>query len=896
MRRQTRPDVGPTIIGIVACLALCTAQPVMAAAPSADAIDVTAHAGNTTTISHWDIQTSAKAQQGGQAISRPGYATSGWHRVSAHATVMAGLLENGRYPDAFYGLNLQHIGRRHFRVPWWYRTTFQLSGTAKNLHTFLKINGIIPAADLWLNGKQVADRKTVAGAYTMHTFDITRLVHPGKNVLAIKVYPTNPQQDLALGWIDWNPASPDNNMGIWRNVDIVRAGPVSLRGLHVLSRLDLPGMQHADLTIKVRLRNHTAAAEDAVISGHVAGIALRRKVHLAAHEVRDLVFDPGNDPDLRLDQPKVWWPADMGAQPLYRVTMKARVDGKLSDRSSATFGIRDVRSRLTADGYRQFVINGQPLLIRGAGWAPDMFLRDRPERLAAEFRYIRNLGLNAIRSEGKLERPDFYRLADRNGILVLAGWECCDKWEAWAKTGGEPWNQADREIARASMASEAKRLRNHPSVIAFLIGSDNAPPAAVADAYVHALHAADWPNPIISAASAQKTQAAGPSGMKMSGPYGWVPPGYWYADKQGGAFGFNSETSAGPDIPRLQTLRAMLTPGALKALWSNFDARQYHAAPFWSPFSRLKPFDTALAHRYGAPKSLRDYVKKAQLANYATVRAQFEAYDARMDAAKPATGVIYWMLNNAWPSLHWHLIDYDLNPAGAYYGAKKANEPVHIQYAYDDRSIMAINHTLQPKHDLDARIRVYNLDGSVRYRKRLTGIDLPPNHATHLATIPALTALSGTYFVELQLTAADGHRISRNVYWLSSRPDVLDWTKSDWHTTPVSRYADLTALQQLPTVTLDADVRTRRGKGRGTTVVTLTAPATAQAVALFAHLSLRQSGNGKPLLPVTWSGNDVSLWPGQSITLTAHYPLAGQSPPVVHLSGWNVDSCNLPGS
>ena len=128
----------------------------------------------------------------------------------------------------------------------------------------------------------------------------------------------------------------------------------------------------------------------------------------------------------------------------------------------------------------QFVINGKPVLIRGAGWAPDMFLRDDPKRMEAEFSYVRNLGLNTIRSEGKLEDSRFYDLADRDGIMILPGWECCDKWESAAKTGGEPWDAADEQVAAASMASEARLLRNHPSVIGFLIGSDNAPPAAIA--------------------------------------------------------------------------------------------------------------------------------------------------------------------------------------------------------------------------------------------------------------------------------------------------------------------------------------------------------------------------------------------------------------------------------
>lgn len=901
MRTQTWRTFNVAVALAVLFLVVSALQPAAAAPISSGQLTLNGDATGTTPITKWRIQSSANAQEGGHAISTPGFSTKDWYPVSAHATVMAGLLENGKFPHVFYGINLRKVqvpdtDHRRVQIPWWYRTTFQLPAGSRNLHAFLKVNGIIPRADLWLNGKKIADHHDIAGAYTTHEIEITHQLRTGMNVLAVHVYPASPQRDLSLGWIDWNPAPPDNNMGIWRNIDIVRTGPVSLHDLHVMSKLDLPAMQHADLTIKVQAHNNSTTARDAMVTGKVAGIALHRSVHLAAHETRTLTFDPGHDPGLGLEHPRVWWPAGMGAHPLYHLRMQASVGGTLSDQATTVFGIRDVSSHLTRQGYRQFVVNGKPLLIRGAGWAPDMFLRDQPRRLADEFRYIHDIGLNAIRTEGKLERPAFYRLADRDGIMILAGWECCDKWEAWAGTGGEPWNSADLKTAGESMTSEAKRLRDHPSVIAFLIGSDNAPPANIAKTYVDALHAADWPNAIISAAAGKKPTVAGPSGMKMSGPYAWVPPGYWYADKAGGAFGFNSETSAGIDIPRLASLRNMMTPRALKALWSNPDLPQYHAAPLWSPFSSLKAFDTALARRYGAPKSLRDYVEKAQLANYATVRAQFEAYDARMDAANPATGVIYWMLDNAWPSLHWHLFNYDLDPAGAYFGAKKANEPVHIQYARDERSVVGINHTLKPRHGLRARIRVRDLDGAVRYDKTLTDIDLAANQATRLATLPVLQNPSRTYFVELDLMAADGHDVSRNVYWFSSHPDQLRWTDSNWYTTPVSHYADLTALQQLPPATVNASVHTKRKGRQATTIVTLEAAPASRAVALFLHVSIRQSGHGKPVVPVIWNSNDVSLWPGESATLTAHYRISSQTLPVVRLSGWNVGAQTLSAS
>jgi exo-1,4-beta-D-glucosaminidase len=262
-----------------------------------------------------------------------------------------------------------------------------------------------------------------------------------------------------------------------------------------------------------------------------------------------------------------------------------------------------------------------------------------------------------------------------------------------------------------------------------------------------------------------------------------------------------------------------------------------------------------------------------------------------MDAARPSTGVIYWMLNNAWPSLHWHLYDYFLNPAGAYFGAKIANEPVHIQYSYDTRAIMGINQTLTPERGLRAVIRVRNLDGSVAYEKRLQGIDLKGNSAQQLALLPAINGLSRTSFIELELERAPGKSISRNVYWLSTQTDELDWANSTWYLTPVSRYADLTPLQTLPAATSDVRATLRHEGGEDIVSVTLTVPSSSKAVALFQHLSVKRGAGGEPLLPVLWTDNDVTLWPGESMTLTAHVA-AGAA--VVDVSGWNVPTLSVP--
>jgi exo-1,4-beta-D-glucosaminidase len=887
------------IIRVVVALALLARASLAPAEGVYSPTRVDGDLGSATTIAHWQIQSSAKAQQSGAEISSAGYSTGDWYPVSGRATVMAGLLENGTYKNVFYSDNLRAAEEPDssgnvFVIPWWYRTEFTLVEGGRETRTLLRINGIIASADVWLNGNLIAEQAAVAGAYPVHELDVTRWVRAGTNTLALRVHPADPRLSLSIGWVDWNPTPPDNNMGPWRGVDIVRRGPVEIGYPQVTSTLSLPDLSRAALTVKVQARNLDASAREATITGVVAGVSLRRTIHLDAGQTQTVSFSPKSDPGLDLNHPQVWWPVGMGAHPLYTLQMAAAVDDVISDRASSTFGIRSVSSHLTQHGFRQFVINGKPVLIRGAGWAPDMFLRDDPKRMETEFSYVVNLGLNALRSEGKLEDAGFYDLADRFGLMILAGWECCDKWESWAKTGGEPWDAADEKVAAASMASEARLLRNHPSVIGFLIGSDNAPPPAISKMYVDTLHAEDWSLPIIAAAADQGTAETGPSGMKMAGPYAWIPPAYWYADKLGGAFGFDSEVSAGASIPLLDDLTRMLAPQELEALWKYPQARQFHASAAWSIFATIESFDTALARRYGQPKSLEDYVAKSQLENYDNVRAQFEAFNAHMDAAKPSTGVIYWMLNNAWPSLHWHLYDYFLNPAGAYFGAKIANEPLHIQYSYDTRAIMLVNHTLNREHGLRAVIRVRNLDGSVAYERRLKDIDLKGNGAQQLAMLPALDGLSRTYFIELELASAAGKSISRNVYWLSTQTDELDWANSTWYLTPVTRYADLTPLQSLPTATSEVHVTMRHEGAEDIASVTLTVPPSSKAVALFQHVSIKQSAGGEPILPIQWSDNDVTLWPGESLTLTAHFATSGAATPVVELTGWNVPTISVP--
>ncbi|MFJ4478653.1 glycoside hydrolase family 2 protein [Streptomyces xanthochromogenes] len=867
--------------------------------PATSATSVDPAPGRATALAGYAIRSTAEVTDSPAAVSSPDYSTAGWYPAGPRSTVLAALLAAGTYADPFYSTNQQKIPKADFTVPWWYRADFDVTDTASR--TRLDFSGVISAADVYVNGKQVADKGAVTGAYTRHELDVSELVKAGTNTVAFRVQPNDPKKNLTMGWIDWLQPPPDENMGIVRDVLVRRGGPVALRDAHVVTALAVPSLSSADLTVKAEARNDSAAPVTARIRGTIGEISFAQDVTLAPHETKPVIFTPATHPQLRLAAPRVWWPAGMGAQPLYALDLTASVSSRTSDAAHETFGIRDVKAPLNAAGARQYAINGRPLLIKGGGWSPDAYLRWDRTYVEDRLRYALDLGLNTIRLEGHIEPDEFFDLADRYGILTLPGWECCDKWEGQVNGDetGDPWTAADYPVAKASMAAEAARLRDHPSVISFLIGSDFAPDRTIEKTYVDALDAADWPTPVVAAASDNSAPISGSSGMKMTGPYDWVPPDYWYEKREGGATGFNSETSAGPDIPTLDTLRRMLSPAELATLWKSPSAKQYHRSPS-ATFATLKLYDDALTGRYGAPAGLDDYVRKAQLAQYENVRAQFEAYGRNAkDASKPATGVVYWMFNSGWTSLHWQLTDRYLDQGGAYFGAKKANEPLHIQYSYDNRAVTVVNSRPAAASGLTARVSLFTPEGIRKYDRTVTGVAVAGDGASTTAlTVPAVSGLPATYLAKLVLTDGSGREVSRNVYWLSTRPDTLDYAHTDWFHTPTTSYADLRGLSAMPRTKVRAtDVSTTAAGGTSTTTVTVRNTGSGSAPALLTDVHLVDR-KGTPVLPVRWSDNQVTLWPGESATLTATYRTADLhgAAPRLRVSGWNVPTATVAGS
>jgi exo-1,4-beta-D-glucosaminidase len=663
--------------------------------------------------------------------------------------------------------------------------------------------------------------------------------------------------------------APDKLMGLYRPVRVTATGPVALRHPQVVTKLS-PAHDRAELTLKVFATNSTPAPVTGTLKARAAGVAVQKDVTLAASETREIVLAPAEFPQLAIASPRLWWPAQYGEPALHDLELELAVAGATSDRASARFGIRAITAELLPSGL-VYKVNGRNILVRGAGWSSDLMLRYSAERYAQEIAYVKDMGLNTIRLEGTLEAEEFFDITDREGLLVMPGWCCCNHWEEWDK-----WDAEDQPVATASLRDQILRLRGRASVFTWINGSDGPPPALVERAYLGVLKQLGFPNPVVSSATEKETAISGRTGMKMRGPYEWVPPLYWYTDtKLGGPHGFATEIGPGPAPPPLESLRRFIPEDQL---WPIGEVWSYHCGG--GPFKTMDVFNAAMDARYGPSNGVAEYARKAQAAAYESHRAMLESFGERKYTA---TGVIQWMQNNAWPGMIWHLYDFYLRPGGSYFGAKKAGEPLHVQFAYDDRSVVVVNSTLREHQGLKATARVLDLASKKLFAKTAP-VDVGPDGSVKVFSVPEPPGLTSTYFLFLQLDDAAGHTVSRNVYWLSTKNDVLAWEKSEWYYTPQSGYADLTGLSQLQPAEVVATARFESGRAR----VSLQNPS--KAVAFLVHLAVRKGEGSEEVLPVLWSDNYVTLAPGETRELEAAYSAQdlGGAAPVVTVDGWNV--------
>ena len=820
---------------------------------------------------NWAIQSSAVVKAGGSEISVAGYRADGWYRTSMPSTILAALVSNNVYEDPYYGTNFKklpgQITSRNrdipsdspFSVPWWYRTEFQLPAGYKGKHIWINFHSINYKANIWLNGKLVADTTKVEGAYRLFTFDITKEAVPGgNNCLALEIFPPK-STDLSITWVDWNPTPPDNGTGIWYDVSVHATGDVSIEEPFVKTKLNIPANDEASLTISVVLKNSSNTPVSGNLTGKIEKIYFSKQVTLNAGESKQVILDPVEFRQLVIRNPRLWWPHNLGPQNLYELNLLFESSGRASDVRKVRFGIREITSWMNEfDSLktRVFQINGRNIVIRGGGYVQDMFLRPSNERIDADIAYAKHMNLNALRMEAPRGSDYMFDRCDEEGILLMVGWCCCSMWERW-----KTWTPHTADIAELSWRDQIVHLRNHPSVFVWLYGSDNYPPENIEKRYIKVLDECDGTRPYLSSATQAASKIAGPTGVWM-GPYprvyAYFPPSYWYTKLE-----FNTEAGpSGEQIPPIETMRMMMPE---KDLWPISESWELRLHKNFYPIAR-----TAFEARYGKPSSVEEYSMKSQVFQNEATKAMFEAYAGNK---YKSSGIIYWMYNGAWPKMYWQFYDYFYMPNGAFYGARSACEPLHIQYRYDDHSVQVVNSLYRDFKGLKASARLFDFNMKEVWTKSAV-TDIEADGSKKLFPVEFPASISKICFLKLDLTDPEGKPVSSNFYWLNTEGDEK---------------ADFSGLMTLPQTGIKAEISPLQQAGtRSRLTVTIENTGTSLAFAL--NPKILTQNTKVPVLPVFWDDNYFSLLPGEKRTLNVEFEtknLKGEKP-LLKIDGWNV--------
>jgi len=853
---------------------------------------------------NWKIQSSALAQSSGSSISVNDFPAEKWYPASVPGTVLANLVDNKVYSDPYYGENLKSIPgyktgswismdkKSPFYSSWWYRTSFKVPSEWKGQNMKLHLNGINLKANVWMNGHLIADTVSVVGMFRRFEFNINQWVKPGsENTLAVEIFAPGripdikyytKQVEATTGWDDHNPQPPDLNMGIWRDVTISAEGPVSIRYPYVVTDLDLPSLDIAHLTVTAKVINNTAKLVSGKLTGTIGDIDFEKAVSLQPNESKDVGFTPADYSQLNFSKPRIWWPHTVGAQELYNLTLRFTVKGQLSSKEKVRFGIREVETYINKEGWRGYRVNGKNILIRGGAWmTSDMLLRLTPGRYEGLIRYAREAGLNALRSEGFSirETDEFYNLCDEYGVLVIQ--------QFFGR------NLPDEKLAVSIIEDMLLRIRNHPSLIHFL-GHDETFPTKFLDSSYRALIAKYSPQrtyqPHSGAFEVKDRFETGGTRTGTLELWAYANPSHYYTHKEDGAWGFAQSGGIGGIFAPYETMRKVIPE---KALWPI----ENETFSFHTVLQGLEYFQAALdaiKNRYGKAKNIIDLSNKGMALNYESARGMFEAYARNK---YDALGITTWKYDAAWPAVcSWQYVDWYLNVGGAYYGAKKACEPLHVQYSYDDNSIYVVNSFYKEFKNLKVTAKLFNFDLSEKY-SRSSVVNVGSDGKTEAFKIEFPGDLSKTFFLKLKLDDNTGKEISDNFYWLSTQKDIeglkvegkspkgFDW---DLFTAVPKSVSDFTELETLPGVELERSIELKDDSVESIGIVRINNKG--DHLAFMIHLALTKGVGGEEINPAYWDSNYFSLFPGESKEIKVQFKKEDKvnSIPVLKVDGWNV--------
>lgn len=885
-------------------------------------------------LTHWRLKSSTQVTPLGNVLSLPTYQTHDWYQATVPTSVLGALVKAGVYPDPHFDLNdlkipdaSDNLNKRlglskysyikgvanPFKDPYWFRTTFLVPAHQKGRRTWLNFDGINYRADVWVNGKQVADHKNMAGMFLRFKYDITPFVAVGKeNAVAVKIYQVDnvgtPSpgylfqpfgqargqgqeifRDVTLkfmaGW-DCSPVVRDRNMGIYQNVYLTYTDDVKIEHPYIVTDLQLPDTTNAYLTVSAELRNAGTAVRRGVFRGTIdlekeidfctykkqmpgtmPTVVFERAVEIPAGQTITVAFTPKDYAQLHIRNPHLWWPNGYGMQYLHKLKLTFEMNGKVSDEQTTTFGIRKITSTLKErDGEhgRIFWVNGKRIFSRGGFIQPDMLLDMNRKRMYDEARLLALAGVNMIANEDMPSPPEeVMETYDKYGLLM---WEVF--FQCWTSYPGTETfkNPTDTKLALRNMYDVVKRYRNHPSLVLWCMQIETIIREELYVPLREYIRQNDPTRPVIATSShgwdvdkeTPYIKPDLPTGMtdENAPDYTWYPHPYYYnkvlevKDQM-----FRNEMG----VPAVSTLASMkkyiyrLGKGEKTAYYPLDSVWAYHDA--WDSICcppesyAYKPYDEAIRREFGQPQSAEDYIRWAQYVNAGSYRAMYEAANHRMWDI--TTGVMLWKLNATWPQVLWQIYDWFLNPNAGYFYAKKALEPLHIQMNEHNRMVAVIN-TMHRSHEkLTADVRLYDFNMNIVWQQQQP-LSIGEDCYKELFTLPQPKEITPVYYARLLLKDGNGKVVSENVYWLSADG------KNDFRAITQMPKVDLQLTST--TTTKDNDI-VMRIKMKNST----------NRLAFMHRLMITKGDSEDEVLPTFWTDNFLTIFPGEEREVMATF-------------------------
>jgi hypothetical protein len=807
---------------------------------------------------HWRLQRASLVAAEASAISRAGFDDKEWMVATVPGTVLTSYLNDEAIPNPDFGENQYALSDSYFCADFWYRDEFVAPARGKDDHVWLHLDGINWKADVYMNGERIG---SIDGAFHRGEFDVTGVIVPGKvNSIAVLVKQTanpggtkdkegdtvnggalgrdNPTFHASAGW-DWMSTIRGRNTGIWNEVRLTTTKAVKIENPAVTSKLPLPDNSYADVSIEATVHN----LEDRIVSGklHVAfgTETIDVPVELGAMETKKVALSPEAYPELRIEHPRLWWPNGYGDPNLYPVTLKFVAGDATSDETSFKVGIRQF-TYSEEGGILRIWVNGRRFIARGGNWGfSESMLRYRAREYDITMRLHQDQHFNMIRNwVGQTDDELLYDAADRYGIVMWQDFWLANPWD------GPPPD--DDQLFLDNARDYLLKIRNHASIGLYVGRNEGLPPKPIDDG-LRALIAELHPEIHFISSSAD-----GP--VSGHGPYRVLPLKDYFAKAP---TKMHSEIGA-PNVPERVILDRTLSQDGMWPVGAEWRLHDFHGH---------NPSAMAVEKGYGGAKDVDEFTSLAQFVDYNAYRGMFEG------GGENRLGTLIWMSHPAWPSILWQTYDYFYDTDAAYYAAKKASEPLHIQWNAATDEVEVVNYNSGDQKELEARAQVLDLDGSVRWEKKAT-VDSPEDSTLPLIHLEFPEGMKKTQFIRLALLK-NGKPVSTNFYWRGTTDE------------------DYTGIRDLGPANVRATTTMVRTESKWRIATTLKNDSTTPA--LMVRVKVVRAVSGDPILPAICDDNYIALMPGETQTIRTEVSEADTrgERPRVKVEGYNLKELSV---